>query len=301
MLLKVFSRLSVFFVLAGCAGVQSYSSYVDNATIYRLPKSMVKLEFTAPSTLKATEMTFATSKIQYLKYQANAFSDDVICVIPSQTGLLKSVYFASQDRTADVLLNVVQLLAGDQAPEGKTAEATGGKQVGFIDPGDSKTLAAFNRKISPYKVEMDSIPDLSEQFSCAEGSVCYATRISVPIKLIKGKSLEDVITVDVIDTAHYGTMRVDRAFMTARVTKLDFINGVLAGVRIRKDSEALAVSTFPLRVIERILSVPANAIALAFGSTADRQQYKSDKEKLIKVEPLSPQSLLDLDKCIPNS
>ncbi|MBX4962151.1 hypothetical protein [Rhizobium binae] len=301
MFAKILSKISLFFVLAGCAGVQTYSTYTSNSTIYRLPKSMLKLEFTEPDTLTATPMTFASSKVQYLQYSPNAFSDDVICIVPGQTGLLRSVYFAAQDRTADVLLNVVQLLAGEFAPEGKNAAAAPTKKVGFIDPSRPATLTAFNKQISPYRIEMDSIPDTSSTFECPADSVCYATKVSVPIKLQKGSELKDVISVDLVDTAHYNSLRVDRAFMTAKVTKLDFQDGVLTGVRIRKDSEALAVSTFPLKVIERILSVPVNAIALAFGTAADREKYKSDKDKLIKVEPNSPQALMDLDKCIPNS
>lgn len=91
--------------------------------------------------------------------------------------------------------------------------------------------------------------------------------------------------------------------MTARFTKLDFDGGVLTSVRIRKDSEALAASEFPLKAIERVLAVPGNSVALAMASYDQKLAYLQHRKALqdagAKSETASqPVTLLDIDTCL---
>jgi hypothetical protein len=99
-------------------------------------------------------------------------------------------------------------------------------------------------------------------------------------------------------------MDVSRAFMTTRVTKLDFDHGVLVGLRVQKNSEALAVSEFPLQAIERLIAVPGNGIAVSFGTYAQKKQYLDDQQALTQAAPQAnpqpaPQALVDVGTCLP--
>jgi hypothetical protein len=107
-----------------------------------------------------------------------------------------------------------------------------------------------------------------------------------------------------VDQNAYGSIDVRRAFMTVGITKLDFHNGILTAVRIRKDSEALAASEFPLRAIERLIAVPGNGIAVAFGTYAQKSQYLQQQQTLAtsansaQPPPAVPVGLLDVGSCL---
>ena len=90
--------------------------------------------------------------------------------------------------------------------------------------------------------------------------------------------------------------------MSIRVTKLDFNNGVLATFRVRKDSEALAASEFPLKAIERLIAVPGNGIAISMETFAEKQQYLQNQQQLANAAgtqpPAAPTGLVDIDTCM---
>ena len=84
---------------------------------YYLPRSLLNVTVTAPKadtpdapTIRAKSVEIADQTQRYVAYYApNPFSDDALCVARSDNGLLQKIYFSGNDRTSDVLLNVVQL------------------------------------------------------------------------------------------------------------------------------------------------------------------------------------------------
>ena len=128
--------------------------------------------------------------------------------------------------------------------------------------------------------------------------------MTVPVRITYHGQLVAQNTVNVVDPTAYGSMDVSRAFMTTKVTKLDFEQGVLIGLRIRKNSEALAVSELPLLAIERLIAVPGNGIAASFGTYAQKTQYLNDQQELTKAQVYAqseaPKGLIDVATCIPS-
>ncbi|MDW9354137.1 hypothetical protein GOA97_06190 [Sinorhizobium meliloti] len=291
--------------LTGCVGATTAISPSANGVPYYLPKSLVEVAFTRGETPKvtATVIEVANQAHRYvLSYSASGSSDDNFCVKRTDTGLLSSVYFSGQDRSGDILLNIIQLLAesGAEFAPDVTKEIPPDTVTMLIDPSNPAEIQAFNREISPYHLSFGDIP-VRSGFSCEPDSVCFATKVAVPIKLSKGNNLVSAQKVDIVDYSNYGSIRLDRAFLSVRVNKLDFNNGVLTSMRVRKDSELLAASTLPLRAIERLLAVPGNAIAAAFGTYEEKKAYAERKSTLPKVESdTRDATLLDIDKCVPS-
>jgi hypothetical protein len=220
------------------------------------------------------------------------------------------VYFQGNDRTGDVLLNVVQLagniaspaprppLAAPPAPTPNSVSMT-------IDPAKDQDVRSFEKRLGPgFRLSIDSPPARQHPFLCPKDSICFATRITVPVKITYHGQLVAQSTVDVVDPTAYGSMDVSRAFMSVRVTKLDFDHSVLIGLRIAKNSEALAVSEFPLQAIERLIAVPGNGIAVSFGTYAQKQQYLENQKTLTQGAPQAnaqpiAQALVDVGACLP--
>src|SRR5215468_9789799 len=134
-----------------------------------------------------------------------------------------------------------------------------------IDPANEQEVRSFEKKLGRgFQLSVGSPPARRHPFLCPKDSICFATRMTVPVRITYHGQLVAQNTVNVVDPTAYGSMDVSRAFMTTKVTKLDFEQGVLIGLRIRKNSEALAVSELPLLAIERLIAVPGNGIAASF-------------------------------------
>jgi hypothetical protein len=287
---------------------------------YYLPHTLLTLTFDpgaqgAPPAITAQPNDVADPLQRYIAYYApNAFAQDRLCVSRSTTtGLLSRVWFSAQDQTEQVLLNVVQVAANFAAPAAPAASLRARSKPSApvtmtIDPSDPTQLSAFNRKLGPYRIALPDMLVPAAPFLCPQNSICFGTRISVPIQLYRDRELVDQRTVTMVDPNHYGSIDISRAFMTARITKIDFDNGVMTNLRVSKDSEALAASEFPLKAIERILAVPGNGFALAVGTFEQKQAYLNNRKQLQDALSGSGQTagqasssdlkLIDADSCL---
>lgn len=315
------SGVACLLLTAGCGTVVTDRAPKPDGVPYYLPRSLVRLTFTptqpaegekktaSPPTIAVENVEVADLTQRYVaSYAANAFADDRLCIARTQTGLLQKVYFSSDDRLDDFLVNVVQLIAqsGNGAPELRKTTALPGEPtapvVMLIDPFDERQLAAFNRLLGPYRVSFPSLPPrTAEAFTCPADSVCFATRVSVPVVLNARQRFVSQAKVDIVDTTNHGSINIKRAFMTERVTKLDLTDGILTGIRIRKNSEALAASEFPLKVIERLIATPGNAVALSFASYEEKKAYL-DRQKALATTPMTSQQAqglpVDIATCL---
>jgi hypothetical protein len=289
-------------LLAGCTGLETHVAPHANGVPYYLPRSLVELTFTPSAaatdqqpeqapTVTAKNVEIADLSQRYVaSYAASPYSDDRLCIARTETGLLKKVYFSADDRLDDFLLNVIQLLAGfdgAKAPPGKLNMRAGPRAPVsmLVDPFDRQQIAAFNRLIKPYRVEFPALPSRKSNFVCPPDTICFATRVSVPIALMAGTTFIGQSKVDIVDASNHGSINVQRAFMTERVTKLDLTDGILTSLRVRKNSEALAASEFPLKAIERLLAVPGNAVAVALSGYEEKKAYL-ERQKALGITPL---------------
>lgn len=308
------------FLISSCGSVATNETPKGDGVPYYLPRSLVELTFTptqppkeaggtaAPPAISAKTVEIADPTQRYVaSYVAIPFADDRLCILRIQTGLLQKIYFSSDDRLDDFLINVTQLITpgGDFAPTpnkiGLPGEPTAPVSM-LIDPFDKTQIAAFNRLLGPYRISFPNLPPpTASTFTCPADSVCFATRISVPIVLSAGSRFVSQTKAEVVDTTNHGSLNIKRALMTERVTKVDLTDGVLTSIRIRKNSEALAVSEFPLRVTERLLAVPGNALTASLASYEEKKSYL-EKQKQLAVTPMQSATVagqpIDIATCL---
>lgn len=94
-----------------------------------------------------------------------------------------------------------------------------------------------------------------EGFKCANGpagsksdGACRRGRLGGNYRHTKTES------INVVNQALTGHVKVTRAFMVEKVTRLHFDKGVLKSIAIRKPSEALATAKLPLSVVDAVMT-----------------------------------------------
>jgi hypothetical protein len=258
------------------------------------------------------------SQAYYLQYKPSILSDDKLCITRTADGLLTNIRFRAVDRTADILINVFDFAARlIRTPTGVPVRAAddAGPPVDtleiIVDPYEEtpfsdldKALVAFAAKrieigkdkakkiLSPvagvlkFNLKVDAaVQSLLKTTTktapaCPKDRVCYRTLIGLPLVLTHGGQPIAAQTVLIHNRAQTPGISVTRAVFVEKVTYLHFESGVLTGISVKKQSELLAISEFPLRLLERLLDVPANFAARAFGNTTERAQLR---EELVKI------------------
>jgi hypothetical protein len=300
----IFRPLSAIFAAAlvsSCAALVS-ETQVSEGVPYYLPRTVVRFHVNqdAPERSVVEKLDVPDrANPYYLHYNASWLADENVCISRSTTGLLQKVYFGAQDRTSDILLNLVQTFArvgGPAAPQDAGAERLNfGRCAGEVvsawqDPYDFDSIAKFNKRLCNVQVD---IPDLRQNtrpanVACPHDAVCFATKSSYrgAFRGIETGTAAAAINEEVASAADVGWIEVNRAFFNKRITMLDFDNGVLTTVRIRKDSELLGLSEWPIKAAERLLA--GNALGMAFSGYQERLIYLKQRKALTDAGATTP-------------
>jgi hypothetical protein len=318
--------------LAGCTVLHSSSDPTDGGITYHLPRSVIvaKVDLwripkqpnvegsvdkyvvaidTEPA--KTRGETIPDLKERFtLTYNNNPFFYDRYCVLTSENGLLRSVEYATEDKTPNIVLALSELgrkigAAGFASPrpvDADTQEPVASATVTFnpFDAEDRDAAAQVinntfgthvinNRRVNKVNVRFD-FPELRDYFSrqhesnkCrSDKGLCFRTKIKTPMRMWDGsaRAYTASILVDVVNPSYVGHFNLDRAFMVEKVVRLGFDDGALNQVIMRKPSEALQTVKLPLAVVDALLAVPANFISTAAGNTQtinDRLQTQRDE------------------------
>lgn len=280
-------------VAAGCAALYSNPLPAEGVP-YFLPHTLVRyaIDQSSPAASKIDTIDVPDrSRPRYLSYAGNGFADENVCISRSEEGLLKAVYFGAQDRTADIILNIVQLFAEAGpgvpviAPAREAIKGTCSRTVvsEWMDPYDKVALARFNKQLCKVRIEAPSEFDFTKGIAdCPSDAVCFATKSKFNAYLIEpdGKVAFPFDQKTVASKRDVGWLKVRGAFFNKRITQLDFENGVLTTMRVKKDSEILGLSQLPLNVVERVLAVPGNAIGMAFAGYQEKLVYLQRRKAL---------------------
>ncbi|WP_292396356.1 hypothetical protein [Mesorhizobium sp.] len=152
-----------------------------------------------------------------------------------------------------------------------------------MDPYDKVALARFNKQLCKVRIEAPSEFDFTKGIAdCPSDAVCFATKSKFNAYLIEpdGKVAFPFDQKTVASKRDVGWLKVRGAFFNKRITQLDFENGVLTTMRVKKDSEILGLSQLPLNVVERVLAVPGNAIGMAFAGYQEKLVYLQRRKAL---------------------
>ncbi len=241
-----------------------------------------------------------------LTYNSNPFFYDRYCVLTTPNGLLSSVEYATEDKTPNVVLALSEL--GRKLGTGFTRGQVAGAEddpvasvtVTFnpFDPVDRDAAAqVVNNSFRTRDINIDVRFDFPQlrQFGRDQGSskchgdkgLCFRTKIRTPMQLWdkEAKAWTSSVLVDVVNPDYVGHFDLDRAFMVEKVVRLQFQEGALNQVIMRKPSEALQTVKLPLAVVDAILAVPANFISDATGNTQTiNNKLKAQRDEIKLIE-----------------
>jgi len=285
--------------LSACSALNSYDHPMEGVP-YFLPKTQIRysIDYTDVSLSQITTRSASGSQPYYLSYQANAFADENVCIDRTSTGLLKKVYFGAQDRTADILIDVLELVArglsNDESEHGAgpRAACTGTAESKWMDPYDRAALNEFNSTLCHgMHVEVpDAVDQMAAPTVCPVDAICFTTKSTMDAYLTgpQGKVLKSFQSQTVSSARDLGWIKVRDACFNKRITQLDFDEGTLTTMRVRKDSEILGLVQFPLNAVERLLAVPGNAIGMAFSGYQERLLYLQRRKALADAGATAP-------------
>lgn len=117
---RIILVLGLCFIISSCsAPFQSHASNDESGLKYYLPSSRVEIQLYENTNEQKKEPYFeimigATKYIadktagQFLNFEPNIFSDDHLCIVRTETGLLTTVRLASSDRSGDILIKLAE-------------------------------------------------------------------------------------------------------------------------------------------------------------------------------------------------
>jgi hypothetical protein len=238
-----------------------------------------------------------------LSYSSNPFFYDRYCVLTDANSLLKSVEYATEDKTPQIVLGLAELgrkvggFAGDRPADAREDAKPEASATVTFNPFDLDDRAAAEQAINATFNNRVSVrfefPDLShfrrnenDRKCRGEGGVCFRTLAKAPMRLWDAmtKKLTASVLVEVVNPYYTGHLDLERAFMVEKVQRLGFENGALSQVIMRKPSEALQTVKLPLAVVDAILAVPSNFIAKAAGTGGSvKAELDEQRETLRKI------------------
>lgn len=295
---RVFLAIPLLSLISACVALSS-NDFATEGVPYFLPRTMVRYvvdQGDEPVLTIDKYQTADKSRPYYLSYNENALSDENVCIDRTKEGLLRRVYFGARDRTSDILLDLVQILAPSNASKelaetpSRRRSCSGTVVSEWMDPYDEVALAGFNRRLCNLRIE---IPQFREEATalqvCPRNAVCFSTGSTLNAYL-RGNdgTILDTKSESVNSARDIGWITVRGATFNKRITMLDFVDGALTTMRVRKDSETLGLAEFPLKAVERVLAVPGNAIGMAFAGYKERLLYLQQRKALTDAGAVAP-------------
>ena len=102
--------------------------------------------------------------------------------------------------------------------------------------------------------------------------------------------------VEVPNWAPVFAVEVDRSLFVDRITDLEFDNGVLTNVSVKKPSEAAAFVEIPLAVVSAVVALPGTIVKLKINDANNTERLIKAQTELITVRRLHLDSIEALNK-----
>ncbi len=231
-----------------------------------------------------------------LDYHAVSTADDDVKVTIGSDGLLTKVDVTSEDKTAAIILKLVDI-AKEAAKISILAE--GGTIVydATFDPFDrwesarvKKDLRAFNCSYELLRISGNE-QDLSKTvvnretgFDRIIHGIAFRPVFSYNLHLRNDGIPTSLQTVLLPNQAQVMSLPVTRAAFVKKVTTLGFDHGILTDVHISKPSEVLGFLEIPLGIAKAIVSIPAELIQLKIDTTKSNTELLEAQKAGIEAQ-----------------
>ncbi|MDP1774745.1 MAG: hypothetical protein Q8L15_20955 [Methylobacter sp.] len=307
---NIFTSISCFIcisMLYGCSAIKTITDTSPEGMFgipYYLPKNLVELKVTR--TVKGQDLSYAievkpilipdTENRFVLQRQPNPLASDRLCVARSNTGLLQSVQFATDDKTDEILVKLAELAAkvaktaatGPAGLRGRAVDLPEGSitATAIGDPEKPEMLRQQIIAVLPEvtSLEFPGIMPYSKDRKCPPEAICFSTLTSTPVLINierNGLKLNAATTVSLVNFSQVGKLKIDRPFLVENITKLGFDNGVLTSMAFKQPSEGLALVSLPLDILDAVMAVPANFFSTALGGTFSDQKSILEQQKTL--------------------
>lgn len=260
-----------------------------------------------------TEDTIPDIPYNYvLQYQPSRMATDRIC-LGVQKSLLQFVEATNKDETGNIIISISKFAGRFSGLTPFAASVTKDelkhKLSMKIDPFDIRDIRSLNKAIAGafpgldnrFQFRIDGLKKFGTAHppeACPRDKICYRTVVPVRVGLVDINAKSATMRyAQLINRAEIHTIDVTRAFMVEKISRLDFLDGVLTNARIDKPSEGLEVAKLPLTVYDAVMTSALAAPGQFLGKiTPDTSPdvlmdiLKDQKETLIQVSQIQNQS-----------
>lgn len=300
--MKSIFTIILVLLLAGCTTMQSIRVYTTETpeagpgiSGYFLPKALIKLQAFCDKSgnhrIKYIDTVFYPDPNHFylLKYKPSVTSNDNIVLTQTSTGLLKTVNVTATEETGNIIINLAKAVATAVTPPPlKMALEVPIEKLLYdaeFDPTDKGEMDRFIQELKKLKCNErlnvkiypePNSPDLKPSPTSASG---VFFRPLLPYKLTLTDEISTTeLTVLLPNKAPVLSIDLSRAMFVTKVSDIEFNNGILTKVTIKKPSEVLAVASIPIEIAKAIVAIPAELIQIKI-NTASKEKALLESEK----------------------
>ena len=255
------------------------SSDLSNQMVYALPKGYIKVvsDGATDGATITVETVYEPDEHHYylLKYTPNIGFDDDITMAVNDKGFLSSIDVTTTSKLPDIVKKIGEIaVAALEIPAVRGVEPVGPFEV-IIDPeeipeypkepnkksGKTYNWGKYITSISLEHPKAISFLYEKDSHSASEGppdeNRCICYRPALPFKLrllVGGVYIERVVYLP--NYSKLATFDITRPAFVQKIQTLTFTNGLLTQVRLKKDSELLAVLGIPADLVKTVAGLP---------------------------------------------
>eukprot|EP01156_Anaeramoeba_ignava_P011256 Anaeramoba_ignava/a482504_22.p1 GENE.a482504_22~~a482504_22.p1 ORF type:complete len:320 (+),score=60.61 a482504_22:1682-2641(+) len=296
------SLYSIFIIvllyLTSCTSVidstQVKTNRINPGGYYVLPKGLITIKVIKNAKkeykLVYEQTTLVPDTCLYFNYnyQKSILSDDEIeCQVDSK-GFLKKISVTTEDKTDDIILKLPELLKESmELYVGATKDKEEENEQDIIvyentfDPFEKNMLQQINENIKFFDSSLEINLPLNAQVETQNISSCEGIfyRALLPYELeIKTKNSTVKKIIYLPNNSPLMIMEINREVFVKKITNLEFENGVLTKVEIKKPSSLVEIVSLPVNILKAIVGIPAELIQLKI-NTSSKEKELSEKLK----------------------
>lgn len=275
-------------MICGCTVITSQpltKETTEAVAFYVLPKAVIEValwEDNGQYAIQhlATELVPDTNHAYTIAYNPSVFASDDVQISVVTKGYLDKVSVTTDVVVDDVIIDLAKGLAS-LVPK---ATQPSGKRVGTykLDPTNPTDLKAVNRSLSANNlslvVDLPSAP-AKEHTKC--NGIAYRPLAPLALKLMTKYDEADSISILLPNGAPVVCLPVSRSGFVERIGSIEFQDGLIKAIALKKPSEALAFVSIPIEVGKAIFSIPAELVQIRINSENSKKDiYDAQKSRI---------------------
>lgn len=288
---------------------------------YSIPKAIVKLDIETTysvdylenpkdvDTRKAVSISLqSASKLiphshHNLYYQPSAASNDEVKIETTKEGFLDLVTVTSEDQSGQILEGLSKLLIQgvktvsifDDPPRSTftiSEDTITEKQTIYVDPyttsvkhlnymdGQSQLTLSVEQFV-PHTAS-GNFSEIT-QTDCS-GKLCYPVIKTAVIEVRATPNSSATQIINIPDIQNLAEIDISRASFVKKGVTVDFENGLLKSVELKKPSEMLSVISVPTNILAELFKLPTELVQLKIDTSGKSEELIKAEESLLETQ-----------------